>query len=115
MNHDSKLPLDPFERIKKGKKIIEVRLLDEKRKSIEIGDTISFFKLPNLEESIKTKVIGLSRFNSFKDFFSFFRTKPFGHPENMSIEEQVSGMRNAYSEEEEKKLGVLGIHIVLIS
>jgi len=32
----------------------------------------------------------------------------------MTVEEQVLGMRDAYSEEDEKKFGVLGIHIKLI-
>lgn len=32
MNHTMKLTSDPFERIAKGKKVIEVRLFDDKRK-----------------------------------------------------------------------------------
>jgi len=110
-----KLTADPFERIKRGIKTMEVRLFDEKRKTMKVGDSITFFKLPNLEESTKTEITKLSKFNSFKELFSFFKTKPFGHPEDMTTEEQVLGMRDAYSEENEKKLGVLGIHIKLIS
>jgi ASC-1-like (ASCH) protein len=110
-----KLIAEPFDRVKNGKKIIEVRLFDDKRKAIKLGDLITFLKLPNLDESITTEVVGLSRFNSFKKLFSVFGTNPFGHPENKTIEEQVLGMRDAYSEESEKKFGVLGIHIRLIS
>lgn len=110
-----KITAEPLERIKRGVKLIEVRLFDDKRKAINIGDSITFLKLPELKELVKTEVVGLSKFNSFKDLFSVFGTKPFGHSDNMSIKEQVLGMRDAYSEEEENKFGVLGIHIKLIS
>ena len=106
-----KLTADPFERIEKGTKVIEVRLFDDKRKAVGLGDSITFFKLPKLEETLRTEVTGLSRFNSFKELFTVFGTKPFGHPENMTIAEQVLGMRDVYSEEKEKRFGVLGIHI----
>lgn len=114
MNHAMKLTSDPFERIAKGKKVIEVRLFDEKRKKIEIGDNITFFELPNLQKSIKTKVIGLSRFNDFRTLFSIFGRDFFGHSKNITLNEQIAGMREVYSEEEEKKFGILGIHIELI-
>tara|TARA_Y100000034_G_scaffold62811_1_gene76081 strand:- start:289 stop:621 length:333 start_codon:yes stop_codon:yes gene_type:complete len=109
-----KLTEDPFQRIKNEKKIIEVRLFDDKRRSINIGDEITFLKLPGLKESVKTEVRGFSIFNSFKELFSFFGTSPFGHPENMKTEEQVLGMREVYSEEDEEKHKVVGIHIKLI-
>lgn len=35
-----------FQAIKEGKKIIEVRLNDEKRRKIRVGDAIQFFKVP---------------------------------------------------------------------
>ena len=66
MNHEMSLTEDPFYRIKSGKKIIEVRLLDEKRQAIKIGDIITFYKLPEKSEKITVQVRGLSRFNSFK-------------------------------------------------
>lgn len=115
MNHTMKLTSDPFERIAKGKKVIEVRLFDDKIKRIKLGDDITFFELPNLQKSIKTKVIGLSRFKEFRTLFSIFGRNFFGYPENSTIDEQVAGMMEVYSEEDEKKFGVLGIHIKLIS
>jgi len=114
MNHAMKLTSDSFERIIKGKKVIEVRLFDNKRKQIKIRDTITFLELPNLKNFVKTQVIGLSRFNDFRTLFSIFRTSPFGHPKNMLVDEQIAGMREVYSKEDEKRFGVLGIHIKLI-
>ena len=42
MNHNMKLNPDPFTAIETGKKNIELRLNDEKRQQIKIGDTITF-------------------------------------------------------------------------
>ena len=42
MRHQTKLFSEPFYRIKEKKKIIEVRLFDEKRQKISIGDEIEF-------------------------------------------------------------------------
>ena len=40
MKHEMRLHDDPFNKIKQGTKKIEIRLNDEKRKSINIGYTI---------------------------------------------------------------------------
>ena len=42
MKHIMKLQPKYFECMKKGSKIIEVRLFDEKRRNIKIGDEIEF-------------------------------------------------------------------------
>ena len=39
-----------YDFILNGTKRIEIRLNDEKRKDIKIGDKIKFYKEPNLEE-----------------------------------------------------------------
>ena len=114
MNHIMKLTPDPFERIKCGVKVIEVRLFDDKRKKISLGDTITFLKRPSLDSSVITEVLGLSRFKDFKTLFLIFGTQPFGYPQDKSVEEVVLGMREAYSEKEEKQCGVLGIHIKVL-
>lgn len=114
MKHKMSLFAEPFERIKSGRKVIEVRLFDEKRQKVGIGDTITFEKLPERDESSTVKVVGLSRFGSFRDLFLAFDKSKFNHPENFTLEDQIAGMREVYSEEREKELGVLGIHIRLI-
>lgn len=109
-----KLSKDPLERIATGKKNIEVRLFDEKRKLIKIGDIITFQNLENRNMEIITEVTGISKFKSFKDLFTVFGTEPFGHPSSYTVEDQVDGMRDAYSPEQESKHEVVGIHIKLI-
>ena len=60
-----KLKQEPFEQIKSGVKIWEVRLNDDKRKTIHIGDRILFKKLPDLLEGVLTKVVDIKHFNHF--------------------------------------------------
>jgi ASC-1-like (ASCH) protein len=106
---------EPFEKIKSGKKTIEIRLYDEKRQKVKVGDIIVFHKLPDNTETIKVEVLGLSIFKSFRDLFSNFDKSKFGHDRGLSIEKEIQMQRAYYSEEEEKKYGVVGIHIRLLN
>ena len=90
-----KLNSEPFEKIKSGLKDIEVRLYDEKRRGVNLGDRIVFSKLPENEESISVIVTGLSVFRTFEDLFSHFENKRFGHV-GLSVEEQVQRVRMIY-------------------
>jgi len=56
---------EPFELIKSGIKKAEVRLNDEKRKNIKIGDIIVFSKRPELKEKIEVKVIGRKEYSEY--------------------------------------------------
>lgn len=103
---------EPFNWIKEGRKTVEIRLFDEKRKKIEIGDIIIFRKL-NSDEEIKVKVKGLFRFDNFKDLFLFIPKKYLGH-ESLTLDDQIKRIRKYYSEENEKKYGVLAIWFEVI-
>ena len=52
MQHDMKLLEQPFKRISAGIKTLELRLYDEKRKALKLGDTIRFSKLPDFTETV---------------------------------------------------------------
>ncbi len=104
----------PFDKIKNRKKTIEIRLYDEKRRGVKVGDVIVFSRLPDKEEKIKVKVVGLSIFKSFHDLISHFDKSKFGHDQALSIEDQIQLQREHYTPEEEKQNGVVGIHIKLL-
>jgi len=106
-----KLAVEPFNKIKDGSKIIEIRLFDEKRKDINLGDQIVFFKQPEEIEKLKTQVIGLFRFNSFEDLFNDFPLEYFGHSNREIL---ISKVYQFYTHEQEKEFGVLGIKIKVI-
>ena len=109
MEYDMKLNEKPFNAIKEGIKKIELRLYDEKRAKINLNDYIVFHRIDNEEETLKVKVVGLLRYNSFEDLFKYVDYNLSG-PAN-SLEEKLNGIRNIYSEEKEKQYGVLGICI----
>lgn len=105
MIHKMKLQESPFERIKNGTKTVEFRLYDEKRKQIQIGDKIEFFKLPDLKEKLVVEVIDLYHGKKFKDIFEKLFT------DKDEINRKVQSMYTIYSSEKEKEYGVLGIKI----
>lgn len=111
MIHEMSLTSVPFDKIKSGKKTIEIRLYDEKRRGVKVGDTIVFSKLPKKEEKIKVEVIGLSIFKSFFDLFSNLDKFRFGHDQTLSVQDQIDLQREHYTIEEERQNGVVGIHI----
>lgn len=51
MIHEMKLQPKYFNYILNGTKRIELRLYDEKRQTIKVGDIIKFLKEPSLDES----------------------------------------------------------------
>lgn len=106
--HIMKLNPDSFNKIKNGSKIIEVRLNDEKRREINIGDTIIFLKEPEKVESIETMAVGLLRFNTFKDLLNDYSPTCFG---SENKEELLNNIYNYYSKEKEAQYGVLGIRV----
>ena len=59
MLHQMKLQPKYFDYIQNGTKRIELRLNDEKRSIIQLGDEIEFLKEPELKNTMKVKVSGL--------------------------------------------------------
>ena len=110
--HVMHLSEEPFNWINEGKKMVEVRLYDEKRKKVELGDVIIFKKL-NSDDEIKVRVKGLLRFQSFRNLFLFVPKEYLAH-ESLSLAEQIEKMRKYYSEEEEGKYSVLAIWFEVI-
>ena len=109
MTHDMKLNEKPFDEISRGIKKIELRLYDEKRSKINLNDFIIFHKTTDLSQTIKVKVVGLIRYNSFEDLFKDIDYNLSG-PAN-SLSEKLDNIHKIYSIEEEQKYGILGIHI----
>lgn len=69
--HEMRLHDSPFTLIKNGSKTIELRLNDEKRSIIKIGDHIEFTNRVT-EEKILVEVINLHKYNSFEELYKHF-------------------------------------------
>ena len=100
----------PFEQIKSGRKDIEMRLYDERRKSLKIGDEIVFTN-NETDEKLTVVIINLYRFKDFNELYSHFPKERLGYladqianPEDMEI---------YYSKEKIKEYGVIAIEIKL--
>ena len=95
-----------------GTKRIEIRLFDEKRKNIKIGDTIKFFKEPDLDLFFEAKVTGLLMYNSFSDMFKDYDISLLAD-KSMTKDELINVLENFYTKEKQDQYGVLGIRIEL--
>ena len=110
--HEMKLQPKFFDFIKYGTKRIELRLYDEKRRNIELGDKIIFWKEPELEEVVEATVVGLLRYESFKKLFEDFDVSLLADS-SMTKEELLEVLEEFYTMEKQEKYGVLGIRIEL--
>ena len=114
MEHILKLQPKYFDYINDGTKRIELRLYDEKRQKINIGDIIVFQKEPELETTIKVKVIGLLRYNTFEELFNDFDIEIMAD-KSMTKQELLDVLQEFCSIEKQKQYGVLGIRIKKIN
>ena len=113
MTHEMKLQPKYYDYILNGTKRIEIRLNDEKRQNIKLGDKIKFLKEPDLNESFEAQVIGLLRYNSFEEMFKDYDISILSD-KSMTKEELISVLEQFYTKEKQEKYGVLGIRIELI-
>ena len=102
MEHEMKLQDKYYNYILNGTKRIELRLYDEKRQQIKIGDIIKFYKEPELKDTFCAKVIGLLRYNSILADVS------------MTKNELMDELCRFYTVDNQLKYGVIGIRIELL-
>lgn len=99
-----------FEKIKAGEKVYEIRLNDEKRQLLKIGDTLLFKKEPELAEILQTKIVNLFYFNSFSEMLEALLADEVGF-NGFSKNEIEDIYHEFYSSEDELKYGVVAIKI----
>ena len=68
MIHEMRLNNEPFNKIKEGTKTVELRLLDEKRKTLRVGDKIIFTNRTN-NEKIDVVITNLFKADSFAPIY----------------------------------------------
>lgn len=99
----------PFKQIKEGSKTVEVRLLDEKRKQLEVGDTIIFTN-NETNENLEKQIVGLKTFPTFNCLYDSYDSILLG-ARGYSKEQYSNSMNNIYSKEKELHYGVLAIEL----
>ena len=108
MKYNIKLNNEPFNLIKNGTKTVELRLNDEKRKLLNIGDEIEFTNR-DTNEKLSVDIINLYKYPSFKELYKHFNKIELGYAADEPAESK--DMEAYYSKEEQDKYGVLGIEI----
>ena len=74
MLYEMQLRPKPFERIRNGQKTIELRLFDEKRRSIQPDDTIRFTCTEPPHDTLTVQVLSLAVFPDFAALYAAFYT-----------------------------------------
>ncbi len=110
MTHKMNLWNDSFLAIKNRTKTIEMRLYDEKRSAISIGDVIQFTNTKT-GEIMDCAVVNLYRYKDFYELYKHHNKISIGYGETEPAD--PNDMLTYYSAENIEKYGVLGIEIAV--
>ncbi len=108
MKYKMKLKSEPFIKIANGNKTIELRLNDEKRQLLKIGDTIEFTNLEN-GETLCVQIKELIKYPSFEELYKHVDKLSIGYQKDEPA--NPNDMDKYYSKEEQQRYGVVGIKI----
>lgn len=115
MVHHMNLHAEPFAYIESGLKTIELRLYDEKRRQIGVGDTLVFTNTKDPARTLTATVTALHRFPDFADLYAALPLERCGYlPEEVDTA-HPDDMNAYYSVEQQARYGVVGIEITLVA
>lgn len=106
-----KLKPNPFALIKSGKKDIEMRLNDEKRRQVCVQDQIEFTNVES-GETLTAVVVARHEYPSFDGLYAAFDKTRLGYTEGETAKPE--DMSQYYPEDEIAKCGVVGLEIRLL-
>lgn len=106
--HTMKVQTKYYNLLKAGIKTVELRLWDEKRRHINVGDKITFSDLSDPTDTFVAKVIALHRASSFDKLCDIISPKQAGFT---TKEELIQCLQEFYTPENQQKNGVVGIEI----
>lgn len=107
------LMADPFEKIVSNEKTIELRLFDQKRRRLNVGDKIIFENHEDSKQQIAVLVKSLHRYATFEELFMDFSPVRCGFADTDNPKTAAARMHQYYTEDQIQKYGVLGIGIEL--
>ncbi len=113
MTHNMRLRREPFEKIKSGEKTVELRLYDEKRRAISVGDEVFFACVDGDDTPLQRRVTALHVFASFAELYSALPLEKCGYSAEEIESASPEDMNAYYPREEQAKFGVVGIELAL--
>ena len=103
----------PMKNIRDGKITIELRLYDKKRQKISVGDTIKFVNAHNVTDTLCVIVEEMFIFDSFDELYKNLPLLECGYTKDNIEKASPSDMNHYFSEEKQRKYGVVGIKVSL--
>ena len=111
MTYQMRLHNEPFQLIKDGTKTIEMRLYDEKRRKLKIGDIIEFQNRAD-GDTVLAHIIQLHIFPNFATLYKNFDQVKLGYSNDQDA--NPDDMNQFYASDEQEKYGVVAIEIALV-
>ena len=109
--HYMHLEPEAFAAMEAGKKTIELRLCDEKRRRIQAGDVIRFESTDDDTDVLFARVTGMRFFASFDELYAALPLTACGYaPEELKTA-SPRDMDKYYSPEDQRKWGVVAIEL----
>ena len=94
--------------LESGEKTIELRLFDEKRQKIKIGDKIIFSDSSDNTRTFNAVVVNLYQAKNFNELCNIITPEQAGFS---SAKELIQTLEDFYSPDSQEKFGVVGIEI----
>lgn len=111
MTYQMNLQQSPFDKIKQGTKTVEMRLFDERRKPIKVGDEICF-TCEQTGEKLLCKVTAVDVFSDFAELYESFDKTQLGYAnDEMS---NPDDMLQYYTQQNVDKYGVVAFGVQVI-
>lgn len=114
MTHYMRLNPSPFRLVASGKKTIELRLWDEKRQTISVGDILIFQNTEDASNSISCRVQKLHIFDTFEKLYQVLPLEKCGYLPSEIPNASPKDMEIYYSATELEHYRVVGIEIQLL-
>lgn len=111
MLHKMNLVNSAFQAIATGKKTVELRLCDEKRAKIKVGDKVEFENI-DTHQNVLCEVISLARYQDFFELYSHYDKTAIGYRADETAD--ASDMYAYYSAEQIEKYGALAIEVKIM-
>ncbi len=112
--HFMKLNPAPMKMFQLGHKTIELRLYDEKRKKIFVGDKIIFINIQDVTDTLSVIVEDLFVFDSFDELYKSLPLLECGYTQDNIDKASPCDMERYYPKEKQNKYGVIGIKVSMM-
>lgn len=109
--HEMRLQAEPYAKIARGEKTVEMRLNDEKRRLLRVGDHIRFVPMQG-EGALLTRIVALKDFPDFAALYAACDHRTLGYAPDEPCD--PSDMARYYAPDEIARYGTLAITVELI-